>query len=80
MEEKKVSCLKCSFMIKDMNGNEHIYKCKVHALKNVKIDTEIFCMRYQKRGKRIKDKRNYDFENYFDTEPLKNLVLEHQKK
>jgi len=61
-------------MIKIMNGYEYMYKCKAHALKSIKIDTEIFCMRYQKRRKRRKI--NNDFENFFDTESLKNLEME----
>lgn len=76
MKEKKVSCLKCSFMIKEMNENEYIYKCKAHALKRIKIDTEIICARYQNREKRKKGKINKNLKKYFDIEPLHNLIME----
>lgn len=77
MKEKKVSCLKCSFMIKEINENEYIYKCKAHALKRIKIDTETICARYQNREKR---KKIINYKKYFDTEPLQNHLMEHQKK
>lgn len=80
MKEKKVSCLKCSFMIKEIHENEYIYKCKAHALKRIKIDTETICARYQNREKRKKGKINRNYKKYFDTEPLQNLLMENQKK
>jgi hypothetical protein len=64
-------------MIKEINENEYIYKCKAHALKRIKIDTETICARYQNREKR---KKNINYKKYFDTEPLQNLLMEHQKK
>lgn len=80
VKEKKVSCLKCSFMIKEMNGNEYVYKCQAHALKRIKVDTEIKCIRYKKREKNKKVILTNNFQKYFDTEPLKNLIMERKEK
>ncbi|HUS77301.1 MAG TPA: hypothetical protein VM050_01360 [Patescibacteria group bacterium] len=77
---KKVSCLSCTFIRKDIEEDDPVYRCQAHALREMDISQQLPCSRYRKGYGRVgilqeklgavKDQ----LETVFSTEPLMKLM------
>lgn len=73
---EKVSCLNCTFLFKELENLDYVYRCQAHALREVKVSNQILCTKFlKKEDKRpITENKNIDANkydnNYFDSESL----------
>jgi hypothetical protein len=56
MTLNKISCLKCRFIVKDLENGGEVYRCRARALRSINVNNKIMCSRFQRGVEKSIDK------------------------